>query len=132
MSSYPLTIKAIINTRQQRTNKAKSTPSSDAVLVSIPHAKDLGQMPHVTSEVDAVWSICHTEGIPIVQPEAVQGETLEALRNCRFFHFAGHGGIRLDPLESLLYFKDWKKPPLTLASLLDTNLSAAAPFLAHL
>ncbi len=56
-----------------------------------------------------------------------------ALEACRVFHFAGHGGTHpAEPLQSQLLLKDWEQDPFTVASLLETNLSSRAPFLAYL
>ena len=49
------------------------------------------------------------------------------------FHFAGHGSThRTEPLQSQLLLKDWDSDPFTVATLLETNLTSKAPFLAYL
>ncbi|POR39336.1 TPR domain-containing protein [Tolypocladium paradoxum] len=58
---------------------------------------------------------------------------IERRRRSRFDEcFAGHGGTHPDPLQSRLLLDDWRDRPLTVARLLETNLSTNSPFLAHL
>lgn len=55
---------------------------------------------------------------------------MSTLDTCDIFHFAGHGRAhRSDPLQSALSLNDG---PLTLETLLKTNLSRRRPFLAYL
>lgn len=67
------------------------------------------------------------------QPPADKEHVILALRTCNMFHFAGHGSSHaVNPLQSRLLLNDWKHQPLTVADLLDINLSTMPPFLAFL
>lgn len=131
VSSYSSSVKAIIHTRQQRQDvRAKS--SNGVVLVSINETPGMSPLKYPADEINAVRSVCVSAGLSAVRPRPCQAETLSALTACRVFHFAGDGGTHPDPLHSRLCLEDWQDHPLTVASLLETNLRAGSPFLAYL
>ncbi|KAF6834671.1 TPR domain containing protein [Colletotrichum plurivorum] len=129
ISSYNASIKGILHSHQ-RPNPNKT--QSNVVLVSMGDTPELGRLQHAESEVDIVEAICLSVGLPCERPAAAQEDVLNALRSCRVFHFAGHGSTRTNPLQSSLLLGDWKSRPLTVESILDTNLSSGPPFLAYL
>ncbi|KAH8782658.1 TPR domain-containing protein [Diaporthe sp. PMI_573] len=131
-SSYSSSIKAILYTRQQRRQNKTVKPCPDVVLVGIAETPKQSGLGHAANEIDAVRNVCESVQLPCLQPSACKQGVLSALETCRILHFAGHGGTRNDPLQSLLLLNDWQESPLTVESLLETNLSAKAPFLAYL
>ncbi|KAF6810841.1 TPR domain containing protein [Colletotrichum sojae] len=129
ISSYNASIKGILHSRQR---PSPNETQSNVVLVSMGDTPGLGRLQHAESEVDIVEAICLSVGLPCKRPAAAQEDVLKALRGCRVFHFAGHGSTRTNPLQSSLLLGDWKSRPLTVESILDTNLSSGPPFLAYL
>ncbi|KAK2596783.1 hypothetical protein QQS21_006111 [Conoideocrella luteorostrata] len=90
-------------------------------------------LPSAPEEVSAVRSFCGSMQIVSVEPRQTKKEVTEHLKNCRLFHFAGHGFTdNTDPSRSLLALRDWRKDPLTVRTLLDMNLHKYMPFLAYL
>ncbi|KAF5597501.1 uncharacterized protein FSUBG_8536 [Fusarium subglutinans] len=66
----------------------------------------------------------------VVQPKSLKEEIVSQLPGCKVFHFAGHGATNLrEPSQSSLLLED---EPLTVSTLLDTNIQQYSPFLAYL
>lgn len=133
ISSYSSSIKTIIHSRQQQSREAAAEIFKTVVLVAMQDTPEQKQLRYASDEIKAVQAICKSIGLPYIQPTLHKKEVLLALEACSVFHFAGHGGVNVDtPLASLLLLEDWKYDPLTVGSLLDTNLSSKSPFLAYL
>ncbi|KAK1991226.1 TPR domain-containing protein [Colletotrichum falcatum] len=129
ISSYSSSIKAVSHTRRQRKMDLGPESSGSAVLLSMTNTPDERPLQYAAKEISAVEPICLGMGLSTIQPQPNYAETLAALANCEVFHFAGHGSTHSDPL---LCLEDWKHHPLTVSSLLETQLSSVPPFLAFL
>ncbi|GKT53278.1 TPR domain-containing protein [Colletotrichum tofieldiae] len=132
VSSYSPSIKSILHTRRQRRLDAGAASGPNVVLVDMQETPGQNWLSHAKRETRAVQQVCEAIGLPCNQPLANKKDVLIALETCKILHFAGHGGAHSDPLRSLLLLKDWEKDPLTVESLLETNSSASAQFLAYL
>jgi hypothetical protein len=132
VSSYSSSIKAIIHSLQPWHQEQTAKPCQDVILISMPHTPEQAPLQYASDEINAVKAVCESMGLPIIQPQVNQTNVLAALKTCQIFHFAGHGGIKNDPLQSFLLLRDWKQHPLKVANLLETNLSVTSPFLAYL
>ncbi|GKT60050.1 TPR domain-containing protein [Colletotrichum tofieldiae] len=132
VSSYSSSMKAITHTRQQRTMDLKPESTGCAVLLSMANTPGESSLEYAAEEVSVVENLCVKMGLSTLQPRPNHAETLSALENCKVFHFAGHGSTHIDPLQSKLCLEDWKHHPLTVSSLLETQISSASPFLAFL
>ncbi|KAM5342911.1 hypothetical protein ACJ41O_013877 [Fusarium nematophilum] len=133
VSSYSSSIKTIIHARQQQSQAIVAESSQDVVLVTMQETPEQTRLRCACDETTAVQAVCKSMGLLYAQPRPYKKEVLEALEASRIFHFAGHGAAHpADPLQSLLLLKDWKQNPLTVASLLETNLNSKSPFLAYL
>ena len=133
ISSYSTSIKALIHSRQIYDKAATTKESEKVVLVGMKKTPGNKDLQFAVEEVDELESLCRSIKLHISKPELFKKDVLSALKGCDIFHFAGHGRTnQLDPSESCLLLKDWKKEPLTVASLFETNISGQAPFLAYL
>ncbi|KDN67105.1 putative TPR domain-containing protein [Colletotrichum sublineola] len=132
ISSYSSSIKAISHTRHQQKMDLGPESSGSAVLLSMTNTPGERPLQYAAEEISVVQSICVGMGLSTLQPQPNHAGTLSALANCKIFHFAGHGSTHSDPLLSQLCLEDWKHHPLTVSSLLETQLSSVAPFLAFL
>ncbi|KAH8648230.1 CHAT domain-containing protein [Ilyonectria robusta] len=133
VSSYSPSIKTIIHSRQQRDKETTAISSTNVVLIAMQDTPGQKLLRYASNEASAVQAVCESIGLPYVQPRPYKKEVTLALEGCRIFHFAGHGDANGEnPLASLLLLKDWKQDPLTVGSLLDTNLTSKSPFLAYL
>jgi hypothetical protein len=131
ISSYATSVKAIIHTRGR--GNLEATESLDLAAVAMEQTKGHTPLVHASREVDAIVSILGSKSARCDQPQQYKGNVLSAMRNCQIFHFAGHGEAHpTDPLQSSLLLKDWQDEPLTVSSLLETNLGLNPPFLAYL
>ncbi|KAI1825596.1 CHAT domain-containing protein [Xylaria intraflava] len=131
ISSYGSSIRSIIHGRQQR--RRTDTDGGNIVLVAMEDTPNQSLLPYATAEIGAVQSVCQSMQLPIVQPKAQKSDVLSALSSCRLFHFAGHGSAPLrSPLQGTLLLKDWIDDPLTVDSVLKTNLTSDPPFFAYL
>lgn len=131
ISSYATSVKAIIHSRR-RGAPAAVEPLS---LVAVAMEATEGHKPliHANREVDAIFDIFESKTVNCQRPQPYKDDVLSAMKTCQIFHFAGHGETHLtDPLSSKLLLKDWQNDPLTVASLLETELSSNPPFLAYL
>jgi len=77
--------------------------------------------------------LCRLMGFNPIEPGRRKQDVISHLPNCKIFHFAGHGHTdTTDPSQSRLLLDDWRSDPLTVATLLETNLREGSPFLAYL
>ena len=123
ISTYGSSLRSVVESRQIRQQSA-SNPQIAALV------GDERTLPNVRLEIDSVMRICKDLQLQVTRPRAMQEEIMSTLDTCDIFHFAGHGRAhRSDPLQSALSLNDG---PLTLETLLKTNLSRRRPFLAYL
>jgi tetratricopeptide (TPR) repeat protein len=130
MSSYSPSIKAIIHGRRRRI-----TPSApaQALLVAMQDTPEHSRLPFPVKEVAMLHDLCRLMGFNPIEPGRRKQDVISHLPNCKIFHFAGHGHTdTTNPSQSRLLLDDWRSDPLTVASLLETNLREGSPFLAYL
>lgn len=139
VSSYAASVKAIVHGhRQQRQQETVDADTNGDLLrrvvtVAMDKTEDMDPLPDAPREIEEVLRVLSLTGSRDHQPEKVKEDVLSAVKGCQVFHFAGHGHTDAkEPLLSSLLLEDWKKAPLTVQSLLDADLEAAAPFLAYL
>ncbi|VUC37220.1 unnamed protein product [Clonostachys rosea] len=133
ISSYSVSVRSIIHNRQYRVRHAATQKPHKAVLVSMPKTPGQASLGFVDAEMKAVKHICSSLQLSVAKPETLRDSVLEALADCDVFHYAGHGRTDpLDPSQSSLLLSDWMKTPLTVGTLLDTNIQQRRPFLAYL
>jgi hypothetical protein len=126
MSSYASTVQAIIQGRQ----RLQPNISAQALLVAMEHTPGNDVLPFATKEVAIVRDLCKSMSVQPVESGCRKQDVKSHLRDCRIFHFAGHGGTdEYDASNSRLLLKDGA---LRVAELLDMNLLERAPFLAYL
>lgn len=131
VSSYSSSIRVIVHGRQQRF--ASLTANRKVALVTIEDTPGLRNLDFAREETNRVRAVCTSMRIDATEPGLGKKEVLSALETCWMFHFAGHGmAYPTNPLQSQLLLKDWKEDPLTVASLLDTNLGPRLSFIAYL
>jgi CHAT domain-containing protein len=103
------------------------------VLVSMETTAGESPLRHTRDEIEAVRGRGHLIHVNPITPEKKKNAVRSALEACEIFHFAGHGFTDTQhPLRSLLLLDDWRDDPMTVGSLLDTNLQDRPPFLAYL
>ncbi len=133
ISSYSSSVKTIIYGRRHRPQRTRRSKSEEVILLAMlktPEQEDLQFAPREIQELEKLFS---SRELHVSKPSPYKEQVLSALSNCKIFHFAGHGSTHeSDPSGSLLLLKDWKTEPLTVASLLKTNLRKQTPFLAYL
>ncbi|KAL6408226.1 hypothetical protein AUP68_08078 [Ilyonectria robusta] len=127
MSSHASSIKTVIHSRRRRSNIATS---SKALLVSMEHTPGNRTLPFSTKEVDMVWNLCGSMLLQPVRPGRRKQDIESHLRECRIFHFAGHGTTdQYDASNSGLILEDGT---LKVAELLEMSLQTQSPLLAYL
>ncbi|KAL4736273.1 CHAT domain-containing protein [Aspergillus similis] len=130
MSSYSLSVKAIVHGRRRPT---KQSSSANALLVSMEHTPEHDHLPFAADEVRILHDMCKSMGFHSVQPKCHKDDVIFHMPECRIFHFAGHGYTdHADPLKSQLVLEGGKNHSLSVANLLEMNLRKHAPFLAYL
>ncbi|PMD63284.1 uncharacterized protein K444DRAFT_661309 [Hyaloscypha bicolor E] len=129
MSSYSTSIKAIIDARRRN-----NTPTAArALFVAMENTPESTPLRFANEEVATVKTICRSIPLDAVEPGRRREDVTSYLRDCRVFHFAGHGYTDTeDPAKSHFRLEDWKDNPLTVADLLEMNLREHSPFLAYL
>lgn len=130
VSSYSSSIRALIQSQERRSRAKVATTVGKAVLIGMETTPCQIHLLYVPEEISKVIRLCRSMQLDVITPQAHQDDVLSALRDCRIFHFAGHGLTHpSDPSKSSLILSDG---PLTLASLFELNLHSRAPFLAYL
>jgi CHAT domain-containing protein len=94
----------------------------------------LSNFPFVKTEIKELRKIFDRSSVsPLILETPQRAEVLNELRNCRIFHFAGHGDSDpTDPSKSSLFVSDWKQTPLTVKDVIALKLHQNPPFLAYL
>ncbi|KAI2632251.1 CHAT domain-containing protein [Hypoxylon sp. NC1633] len=136
VSSYASSVKSIIHGRRQQKRRRPLVEADllrKVVAVAMDKTEDMDDLPYASREVDKVLNVLSLKASPENRPQPTKKDVLSAMKACQIFHFAGHGHTdSAEPLQSALRLTDWKSTPLTIQSLLDADLDAAAPFLAYL
>jgi tetratricopeptide (TPR) repeat protein len=134
MSSYNLSIKAILRGRQHRIEVPVPSAFSQALLISMPETPgSFNRLPFAAKEVLMLHGVCKSMDIDSIEPKPYKQEVVALMPSCQIFHFAGHGSTsRTDPSRSQLLLKDWQSDPLTVSTLMEMNLREKSPFLAYL
>ncbi|RYP41527.1 hypothetical protein DL767_000954 [Monosporascus sp. MG133] len=127
MSSYASSVKALIHGRRRRLQPATS---SKALLVAMKHTPGNDSLPFAPKEAAMLWELCESMPLQAVEPERRKQDIESHLRDCKIFHFAGHGATdEYDASNSRLILEDGT---LRVIELLDMNLVERSPFLAYL
>ncbi|KAG5751479.1 hypothetical protein H9Q70_005888 [Fusarium xylarioides] len=129
LSSYSPSLKALIHGRRQR---EIATGPSHALMIDVKHTNGHPRLPQARAEIKVVGEICESMAIRPVSGGQSKQDMLSCLRNCKIFHFAGHGYTNGDdPSKSHLCLSD-TSDPLTVGDILKLNLHEKFPFLAYL
>jgi len=133
ISSYSSSVKAIIYGRRHHLQPTRVSKSENIILLAMHKTPGQEDLQFATQEIDELERLCSPKELQVSKPSPYKEQVLSALSSCKIFHFAGYGSTHgSDPLRSFLLLKDWKEEPLTVASLLTTNLRKQTPFLAYL
>jgi tetratricopeptide (TPR) repeat protein len=130
MSSYSLSVKAIIYSRRR---PITLSTSAQALLVAMEDTPGSSRLPSATKEIAMLHGLCKSMAFNPIEPGRRKRDVASHLRQCKIFHFAGHGCTDDDdPSKSHLLLEDWKNDPLMVATLLEMNIRECSPFLAYL
>ncbi|EMT71406.1 hypothetical protein FOC4_g10009906 [Fusarium odoratissimum] len=130
MSSYSSSLRAIIRTRSRAGLNPFPLGNERAVLVSMERTPGYSTLPSAGREITQLRPICESKGFEVVEPKGIKEDIVSQFPECKVFHFAGHGATNLrDPSQSSLLLQD---EPLTVSTLLETNIQQYSPFLAYL
>ncbi|KAK6540781.1 hypothetical protein TWF694_008171 [Orbilia ellipsospora] len=143
ISSYASSVKSLVhnskrlpeNVRLPSTPPDQRYPNGTAMMISMKTTPGLesGDLVYAEEEIKMLRDLCPGLGLQPSTPEAKRQDVLQALPDCKIFHFAGHGNTNArEPSQSHLLLKDYQTKPLTMADLRATKLQEKAPFLAYL
>lgn len=134
VSSYVSSIKALLYSRQQGSQKPRDSEPSSALLVTMKDTPDRSQLHFANQETSVVESLCGSLNLkPTRLQTQTRQEVLRQLAALVIFHFAGHGSSdATEPSRSSLLLEDWQKSPLTMDHLRDLRLNQKGLFLAYL
>ncbi|CAG7555675.1 unnamed protein product [Fusarium equiseti] len=131
MSSYASSIRTLQHGRQNSANQV----SRQALFVAMSTTPDLqrdGTLPFASDEISILQDLCPSMDMTPVVPPRNKASILQHLKDCKVFHFAGHGKSSQEPADSQLLLEDWNTDPLTVKVLRDSRLQDNPPFLAYL
>ena len=134
ISSYNLSVKAIIRGRERRIPASIPSASPQALLIAMRDTPGcISQLPFAAKEVSMLHGICKSMAIDTIEPRRYKKDILALLPSCKIFHFAGHANAnRVDPSRSQLLLEDWETDPLMVGTLMEMKLRERLPFLAYL
>ncbi|PHH58885.1 hypothetical protein CDD81_4182 [Ophiocordyceps australis] len=136
MSSYAISVKALIRGRRLHSQASTGPLSNHALLVAMGETPNLGVnavLPFAVEEAEVVRSLCPSLDLQPIIPACHKDQVLKLVQTCKIFHFAGHGQMNSkEPSKSLLLLKDWKTNPLTVGDLRDHKIEKNPPFLGFL
>ncbi|CAH0041027.1 unnamed protein product [Clonostachys rhizophaga] len=129
-SSYSVSVQMLLRSRQYRQKSMAPEILNTTVLVGMEKTPGFNNLQFAKREIEEVERLCLSKGHVVKKPLPCQPDVLSAIKGCRIFHFAGHGATdQLDPLKSALILHNDK---LTVASILQENMSRDRPYLAYL
>ncbi|KAF3291530.1 hypothetical protein TWF970_000744 [Orbilia oligospora] len=136
MSSYALSVKALMHGRQHHVRSSVGPGIDQALLVAMKETPDLPSsqiLPFVGREVKVLEELYSSLQLKCVMPKLRKHDVLENLQECKVFHFAGHGSSHpTEPSQSYLLLEDWKTNPLTVGDIRDCRFLENPPFLGYL
>ena len=133
ISSYSSSVKAIIHGRRHRPQPTRRPSSEKVILLAMHKTPCCEDLKFATQEIQELERLCSSMNLQVSKPSPYKEQVLSALKNCKIFHFAGHGHTAIrDPSQSYLLLKDWESDRLTVANLLELNVREHSPFLAYL
>ncbi|KAF2823976.1 hypothetical protein CC86DRAFT_457554 [Ophiobolus disseminans] len=134
MSSYGVSIKAILHGRAALRPDLRPSETSQALLVAIPNAPGSRPLPFALEEVEIVHKLCEKIGLKPIQPGQRKADIIPHLSKCKIFHFAGHGFTdSYNAGKSYLLLNDGQTKPLNVTNLLEMNIGREhLPLLAYL
>ncbi|KAH6962517.1 CHAT domain-containing protein [Ilyonectria sp. MPI-CAGE-AT-0026] len=137
ISSYALSVKALIHGRQHHVQKPTTQSQMDsAVLVAMQTPRELGareDFSFTKAEVEMVEKLCPSLSLHPIIPPKRRDDVLKHLKGCKIFHFAGRGQLdQTEPSESHVLLDDWGADMLTVEDLRESRLQESPPFLAYL
>lgn len=101
-----------------------------AILISMKMTSDQNDLRYVSKKIAKLSRLCRSMQLNVTILSTRQDDVLSALRDCRIFHFAGHGLTHSsNSSKSSLSLSDGS---LIVASLFELNLHNRTPFLAYL
>ncbi len=90
-------------------------------------------LPFAAEELKMLQNLCSSLHLKPITPLKRKEDVLKRLKDCRIFHFAGHGQLDLaEPSQSRLLLEDWETNPLTIGDIRDLRLQENPPFLGYL
>ncbi|KAH8896962.1 hypothetical protein GQ53DRAFT_890564 [Thozetella sp. PMI_491] len=130
ISSYSSSIRALVQSREKCRSVVGGQDSEKVLLVGVEQTPGHRRLPYAPKEINSLERLFGSMQLQVIRPKPCQKEILSALKDCKLFHFAGHGSTnQLDPSKSSLLLHDGQ---LTVGSLFKNNLRSGAPFLAYL
>ncbi|KAI9889129.1 MAG: hypothetical protein M1814_005791 [Vezdaea aestivalis] len=133
ISSYSSSVKTIIHGRRRASEEVASSSSEQALLVAVPDTAGRASLPFAEKEVEMISAICKSMSWDSIKSEQNKEGIMSHLRDCRIFHFAGHGYTdRFDVSQSYLLLDNGESGRIKVADFWDMNLYDHAPFLAYL
>ncbi|KAI0455565.1 CHAT domain-containing protein [Xylaria acuta] len=133
ISSYSPSVRALLYTRRQTIEYGRIR--GEACLTSMIITPGCSSLPTAEEEIASVEALLPALGVGPTRTlrNPRKAEVIDGLKSCDIFHFAGHGvSNQVDPSKSSLLLHDWKENPLTVESIMDSNLDGNTPFLAYL
>ncbi|KAF3158720.1 hypothetical protein TWF788_004526 [Orbilia oligospora] len=141
MSSYALSLKGLIHSRQNHTRRNHTNRSAEseperALLVAMKQTPGLPSnqiLPFVEQEAQTLTGIYSALQLKCITPLLRKDDVLQNMNGCKIFHFAGHGPSHpTEPSQSYLLLEDWKTNPLTVGDIRDRKFQEGSPFLGYL
>lgn len=136
ISSYAPTVKALVHLHRYKPPSQPAEGAHRALLVAMPNTPSQKVLPAINEEVlmlKKLWPLLKLDVEVLSQSQARKEEVVGRLKQCKIFHFAGHGHAdQIDPSRSQLLLDDWQHNALTVSDLRDNKLQEDPPFLAFL
>ncbi|KAJ4116138.1 hypothetical protein NW768_011110 [Fusarium equiseti] len=131
ISSYSSSIRAMLLTDDKPLQESRRFK---ALLVSAEDGDPGFYLPSAIREISLIKEICDTMGLEVVVDSGRSKSDVKShLKECKVFHFAGHGHTDAqNPSMSYLKLGGGKDGLLTVSELMNLNLSKDPPFLAYL
>ncbi|KAI3330235.1 hypothetical protein F4824DRAFT_492315 [Ustulina deusta] len=129
LSKFPLHAAGLHAPHSTKTTLGRVISSYGSSVKALIHARHHGPQESTTVNLKNIILL----GFKIDEPASSRGQVLSSRETCDVFHFASHGSTNpFDPSLSCLLLSDWETQPLTVTTLLETNLRRRRPSLAFL
>jgi hypothetical protein len=132
MSSYSTSLGSFVAERRNGAYSGETNAASDAVLVVMTGTPGPKYLENAGHDIDMLQSLCPSLNLQPGKPNPNRSDVSKSLPGAKIFHFTGHEGLSVDPLQCCLLLSGGDYEPLTVEDFYVQYFHHQKPFLGYL